>query len=539
MKNFKRFPAAKTILFLLLVFSFFSCYRDKFDFDMLDTDGEWNPDVAVSAIYSNLTLADIINDHDYNNLVTDNTHFQTLIYSKKVYSRTAAELIFFPVQNLNTNIQFSVTGALPYGTDLQATPHQVNYSFMVIPDSVIIDEMTLKTGLFNFSVFSADLNHDATINISIPNATLGGIPFNQNINYVYNSNINQFFDISGYKLTFDNTGLNKNVLDIIYTITVHGNGNSNNSPYNLSLNESFSDIVLQKIEGDFKKMYFNFPGDSIEIRLFKNNIHGFIDFEDPKINFIATNSFGMPVRFNITNLKATEGNDMQPDVLISGVPSSWDINYPSISQIGQSVTTELQLDKTNSNVWNGVLISPKWFVADIAGVSNPTGGTSDNFANFDSQFDIDAQVELPLAGKTWNFIIQDTLDFELGEDLGVAEYLHFRINTTNGFPVEAIMQVYFLDENNQKLDSLLTPAQQIVAPAPCSSSPPYMVTQSVHKYTETTFEKQRISNLKQTKKALVHAQMLSSQSSTQIVNIYSDYNLLVQVGVRAKLHVTY
>lgn len=532
-----------TLAFIaLMLFSLTSCYKNRFDLDYLEKNGEWAPEVALPLIYSQMSMKDILNDYDHNNLfVDDAAHFLYLIYNTKVYSATASEVINIPNQTLNTSFWFSVTGGLPYGTDVTAPPYTSNYSFNFL-NGAVVDELYLGNmpNSFSFIINAPNFNHNATINISIPSATLNGVPFNQNVD-IFGSAITQHaFNMAGYKLEFNNTGGNQNMLAVTYTVTVHGQGGQNNSPYNINMGEYFSNIRFSKIFGDLKQINFNMPGDSIQVRLFDNNIHGMIDFENPMIHLIAVNSFGMPVRINLNDFHATSGYNPPFDVLVTGIPSPWDIGYPSLAQVGQTVTTEHHLNKSNSNVWDAIAISPQWVVTDITGLTNPTGAPAANFALDTSRFSIDAQVELPLHGKAWDFILLDTIDdLTLGEDIDKAEYVTFRINTNNGFPVDAIQQVYFLNEHGVILDSLLVPEQQVVIAAPVGGAPDYRVTEFRHKLTEATIYQDRLVNLKGTKKALIKARLNTLNAGSQQVKIYSDYILELRVAFRAKFRINY
>jgi hypothetical protein len=117
--------------------------------------------------------------------------------------------------------------------------------------------------------------------------------------------------------------------------------------------------------------------------------------------------------------------------------------------------------------------------------------------------------------------------------------MEFRINTDNGFPVDAVMQLYFADENNVILDSLLIPAQQVLAAAPVGPGPDYRVTQPTHARVEARIEQPRLMNLEPTKKVFVVAKCATIYNGTQIVKIYSDYALDVRVGVRAQFKVDF
>jgi hypothetical protein len=142
-------------------------------------------------------------------------------------------------------------------------------------------------------------------------------------------------------------------------------------------------------------------------------------------------------------------------------------------------------------------------------------------------------------GKAWNFILGDTIDLEFGQDMDKVEFMLFNINTTNGFPVEAIQQMYFLNDAGQAIDSLLVPEQQTLTAAPCNGAPDYRVTQSVQKHTESRLEHDRVVPLKNCKKIFIRAKLLTSQSGTELVKFYSDYSLLVRIALRVKFIVNY
>ncbi len=522
---------------LLIAVGFFSCYKDKFNLNKLEKNGDWSPDVAVPLIYSNMTMKDLLNDYNHDNLyVNDTNNLLYLVYWNKIYSRTAEELLGIPNQSLNTNFQFSVTGSLPWGTDITAPLYTAYYSFNT-HNNIIIDNVTLNSGTFDFIISIPGFTHNATINISIPSATIGGIPFSQDIAVIGSATTTEHLNLSGYNIVFDNTGGNQNRLAITYTVTVHGQGSANNSPYSVTMGESFNNLVFEEIHGDFKQLGFNFPDDSIKLRLFTYNIQGTIDFENPKLHVYATNSFGMPVRINLNNLKTSSGINAPYQVLITGVPIPWDIN--AAPSVGDSATTVFHLYRTNSNIWDAISIAPQWITTNITGLSNPSGVAASNFATASSRFDINTQIELPLDGKAWNFVLQDTIACEFGTDIDAAEYVDFRINTQNGFPVEAITQLFFVDANNHILDSLLTPEQQIVVSALCGGAPEYRVYETVHKLTDTRFEKARMTGIKDTKKIIIRGKLATSQNGTQIVKIYSDYELEVRLAARAKFNVAY
>jgi hypothetical protein len=529
------------LAFVLSLVIFQSCYKERMGWENIK--GTYNPDVAVPLVHSNLTMRDVLNDYDHNDLfVEDGSHFLYLIYNNRVFSQNAEDFIYVPDQSLSTNFSFSVTGGLPYGTDAVAPPFTFAHSFTT-PNGERLDELYVKEGTISYYISSADMNQNATIQVSIPSATLNGVPLVKNIEYTYGMTTSSSIDLTGYKIVFDNTGANVNSLAINYQVTVHGTGNPNNSPYNFSMGESFLNLKYSKLIGDFKQHNFTLPNDTVEVRINTNNFSGHIDFENPSVHFIIQNSLGMPISLNLTDFRSKSYVNPPYDVTINGITNPISINYPNFSQIGDSALTQINLDKTNSNIHDAINTAPKYFIVDVAGQSNPAGGTNTNFVLDNSAFNVNMEVELPLFGKSWDFIVQDTMDINFGIDLDNVQTIYFRINTQNAFPTDAKVQVYFLNPGNVIVDSLLTPLQQVIVGAPVGPGPDYRTTTSIHKLTETMFTGQRVKNLANVEKVIVKGYLNTTNcynpGSTQLVKFYSDYGLDTRIAFRAILNVEY
>lgn len=529
------------LLFIVSILMLQSCYKERMGFDHIN--GVYEPDVAVPLVHSNLTLRDILNDYDHNNLfVEDGSHFLYLVYNNRVFSQRAEDFIYVPNQNLSTNFSFSVTGALPYGTDVTAPPYTFSHSFST-PNGERLDEMIVKKGAIHYMISSSDMNQNATVQVSIPSATKLGVPLVKTIDYLFGSVAVDSIDLSGYTITFDNSGSNVNSLNISYQVTVHGTGNPNNSPYHFDMGESFMNLKYSKLVGDFKQHAFVLNNDTVDVRINNNNFSGHIDFENPQANFIIQNSFGMPIALNLTSFRSKSYVNAPYDVNIWGITNPIVINYPNFSQIGDSALTQIHLDKNNSNIHDAINTAPKYFICDVNGLSNPAVGTNTNFVTDKSAFNVNMEIELPLYGRSWDFIVQDTMNVDFGLNLENVKTIYFRINTQNAFPADARIQVYFLDMNDIIIDSLMTPLQQVVAAAPVGPGPEYRTTTSVHKLTETMFTGERVKKLENVNKVIVKGYLNTTDcinsGSTQFVKFYSDYGLDTHISFRAILNVDY
>lgn len=515
-----------------------SCINKKdFEFDKLSAF-EYQPNGAVPLIHSQLTLRDILNDYDTTHLfVQDATHFLYLIYKSTVFSQRADELISVSDQNVNTSWNFA-TGAIAAG-DSAIFSHTTNYTFTA-GSSERYDSMKLKTGNLNFAI-SADINHNARIYVTIPGAVKNGQPFKKTIYYNYTGSlpviVNDVFNLDGYTFKFNAGG---NQLTINYNVAVYGDGNPNTSPYTVNMNESFLSLKYDKIFGYLGQHAFLINKDSVLIDIFRNNLHGTLYFEDPKLNIYANNAYGMPISLSVDLLEAESLVNPPYAIAVNGagLPSPWSIAAPTFAQFGQSVQTAVHLDQTNSNVKTAVNMSPRYVTYHVAGLSNPFGNpvTDQNFVIDSSRFGVDVEVELPMYGSAWDFQLQDTLDFSFGTDIDKLEWVLFKINTLNGFPVDATMQIYFADSLYSIKDSLIvnSPLDQVISSGIVGSPPDYKVISPTHKYVSSLLSKERLAHLSTVKKLLVYCKLATVNNGLDIVKFYSDYNIDVKVGVQAQ-----
>ncbi|MEI6766208.1 MAG: hypothetical protein WCM76_11235 [Bacteroidota bacterium] len=529
-----RFMAA-ALLFFSSAFILTSCYKDRFNLNKVSKEGEWSPDVCAPLINSKLGMDDILNDYDFHNLhAEDGSGFLYLIYEDKVYSQSAEQWLVIPNQNVSTNYSIVLPGGLPYN----APAFDNNYEF-VMPNGEKITEAYIKSGALNFNIPGFAFNQNASITVSIPGATKNGVPLNYTFNKIYAIDLNESIDLSGYRLVFDNTGLNNNMLKITYTATVTASGQTITAPLIIPMGETFTNLRYSSIYGDFKQHVFNLENDSVKIRLFQNVLHGSVDFQNPKMHFIANNSCGMPVDVNVTNFRALSYANAPYNIAITGTPVPWSVAAPTIGQIGQYATTQADFDRNNTNVYNAIYMAPEWFLSDVSALSNPAGGTSSNFLLDTSRFSVNVQVDIPLYGKALNFILQDTISFKFGQDMKNVDWMTFRINADNGFPVDAVMQIYFLSASNVFLDSLLIPAQQVISAAHVGSAPDYRVYDKIHTYTETTISQPRLNNLNPTEKILIRAVCNTVNNGSELTKFYSEYTLDVKLAARAKFSIPF
>jgi len=516
-------------VFCVVTFLMSSCVKEEFDMDTVSTTN-WNPNGAGPLINSSLTMWDILDDYDSTDLlVVDSNQFVYLVYEDTVYSQSAEELITLNNQALNYSDNLTIPGG-NLATDYTAS-YDVDFDF-ALAGGMELDSLMLKQGLLNLSL-NSDLNYPATIIMSLPGSTQNGTTYRDTLNYSGTSG-NISSGLAGTKLVFDNTIVD-NRLAVHFDVIVHGNGATNNSPYFLNFNMSFNTLNFRYLYGYLGQFDLSLNNDTIGIRVYNNSLTGTVNWEDPRLYVNVYNGWGLPIRATTDYLAAIRTNTPPATVVISGpgIPNPWDINYPS--SMGQIASSSFILNKSNSNIDAGLNITPQKILALVSGSTNPNGNVTKNFVEDVSRMAVEAKLELPFYGTANGFIIQDTFNTDLGEDLSHIDWVLFKLYTNNMFPIDGTVQLYFCDSLYNRLDSLLNPVDQSLVAATPGPAPDYIVTSPVAKMVSQTISGARVLNLENTKHIIVRARLDTYNSAGSLVKIYSYYKLDIRLSAQVQL----
>ncbi len=523
-----------------------SCTKieDSLDFSKVVVP-DWNPEFAIPMVNSTFVLADFFGDSGLAFIQTNADNSISLVYnSNEIFSQRIDDIVNIPPQNFNYQSEFDVP-------DLTSGTWTTSLNFMIHimagDTNQRLDSLILKGGSLHIAG-QTNLNRDvAGLSVKIPEIIhkTTGEPLlmqvslnnpNQLANVTYDLNA----PISQYKFIFNNsTPSSKNQITLQCTLTIHGDNNGDESPYNFSISGGFNNL-------DFKSMFgylgtFNVSlTDSLAISLFDKTIGGGIDIGPNAVDLIIDirNPIGMPIKFGTEYFYATSkvNTPNRVDIYFNGAEgtNSFTIEGPDITQFGETIETSINFN--NNNFYEAFNIAPENLYYKFTGQTNPDGDSlASNFVNDTSRISMRVGVELKLFTAISEYKIQDTLDFTLN-DVQQIENLLVRINTTNGFPLNATVQLYFVNDNFIVLDSLITDPDLTVLPgAPVSGAPDYRATVPAHKMTDVNLTSARINHIINAKKMILKAGL--STSNEQLIKIYSDYSLQIQIGTIAGIKI--
>lgn len=526
----------KWSIFILPLLVISSCVKDSFKLDKFAHE-TLSPTVAAPLIKSSLSIRDLLKTADKDgNITVDSNNFCTIFYKSHLFTFKASDLIKIPDQSFSQSLSlnFPPGAILPAGTT--TTVSQNNTITFNPGNQLQIDSMSYKTGTLNFYV-SSDFKHDVSINIQIPYAKKNGVALSQTINLPYKGTTPSIaflnIDLKGYVFDMTQGGIATNKFDVNFSFTVTGTGNSISSNNQLLVDYGLTTILFDKLFGYIGQQSLSPQKDTIELTIFKNmNFGGNISLADPQVKLFLTNSYGVPVHASISKFDGVTSSGSTFPIIGANVPNPIPITSPTPSQIGQSFTTKLVLDNTNSN-FNAVLLNrPKYIIYDISTITNPNGKIGPNFVLDSSKFNVDMEVELPLYGKVSALEIQDTVDFEFG-GVDQLKSLMLRANITNGFPMDVGVQIFFTDSTYKTLDSLITPYKIIMPSAQVDNNGKVSV--KTNQVTDIELSHDKLEKLKNTRKLLIRGRLNTANNGNTDVKIYTDYTLDVKMGVKAKL----
>ncbi len=512
---------------------FYGCIKEEdLNFDRVTT-GEWNPEWAIPLIHSGLSIKDLTGMIDTGMFSTNSNHQISLVYNTNIFSIYGYEF-FTPVnQSTWTFLQLTSPDSVAlYQND--SVSRSINLVVpLTFPNGEQIDSLTFQSGALRINMTS-NIPHDGILKITIPSATLGGQSFSQDIpiSAATNSSVStqNIFDMAGYNMGTKNQGMS-NQLNVIYTLTfLNSNTLSNTLNKNFDITTSFDSIKPASLFGFLGQREIIIPSDTSEISIFNNFQGGGIHFEDPKMTISLTNSFGMPIDAQLTTLTTILADGSV--VPITGPVPSPLIDYPIV--FGQSAYNSFVFDNTNSNIQQAVNSAAKFFVYKISAGTNVPLPTY-NFMSDSSFFRADMKIEFPMKGYTTGFTIQDTVDFGIGE-INEISSAAFRLNVSNGFPVNAHTQLYFTDDNYNILDSLFINSQdRLIESAEIDANG--KVTVPTVRSADELFDGIRLQHLFAAKKILVKGVIDTKDAPNTSVQIYDDYKLDFKLGIRTKLKI--
>jgi hypothetical protein len=484
---------------LLLLLAACNQFDELQELDNISYEAEY----ALPLADTRISLRDILKNFEENATISISPEgLITFSYRGDVIAQTSDDIF--------ESINKSLPPLIPIISPYMALPFSS-------PDGLEIDLLNLKGGSLVY-YFENRKPHAVNVRVTFPQVTKNGLPLTYQHNMPAYSgsgnppvatNLLLPTALAGYQIAAQNDSIY-----VRYEAIAPNGVQDTLSNFLIRL----QDLSFSYAEGYFGNFLYKGSRDTIRVDFFDNWIRGDVYFEEPRITLNVENAFGIPTRSVVKILDVITVRGQILPLESPYVTSGIDFPYPAMNEVGQVKTGTFSFTKQNSNIDIILGAGPVAIDYDVDAITNPD---SDNrirgFISESSYYKVNLEVELPLYGKAAGFIVMDTLDINFGRYTDVDD-VEFKLVTDNRVPLDVAVQVYFIDNQGNKIDSLLDAPRRLVKAAPVNAQG--NTTGETRQITFADFKGDRFTRLRE------HAQQIILVSEFSTIN---DGNTSVRV----------
>jgi hypothetical protein len=490
------------------------------------------PAIAFPLISSNFTFDEFLTKGKTKGYVTDRNGLIVLTYKDTLFSQGADAL--FNVPDQQSPAVSIASGAVVFPAPGGTATVNRSASLSITPDQTEqLDSIWLKTGTLITNIRST-FPYNIDLTLSIPALKKQGQAFQQTYTLQGNTTLNPAVDLTGFHIDLTENGTTVNTLGFSVKAVFTDNGSPLAGTENLQVDFALTQLQFRALFGKLGTRPFQIPQQVTDIDIFNRVTDGTFTLQDPSITLRVANSFGFAAAMDISQIEVGKVNGTS--LVISGpavVPPANPhlIGYPSLAEIGKTITTDVALNATNSNIAALVSALPTKLRCEFTGSLNP-GNTTNNFVLDTSKVEVGVNFELPLYGQVKGLALDKSFDFSgIGiDDLDEATLV---VKTVNKLPLDVYLQVYFVDGNGTTLDSLFTDGQVLIKAAPVDAGGVPVSAGEVVR--ETPVSQAKVDRINSATTLVLATAVSTTNNGTVPVKIMTTSNLLIDVGVRARI----
>jgi len=330
-----------------------------------------------------------------------------------------------------------------------------------------VDSINFKSGKLRFQIDN-NIQHNLTFTVIL----LGGKPDAQVSGTLQmpwkgspSSGLLEL-DLKGVTLDLSRGPLENNQLRIRIRALFNNDGvGAINGSDALNWNVSSSDLSWNRVHGIFSDKPILAKSDNIRLgALSADYISNSTIFRDARLKINWKNSYGIPLKLDINSLGFIFGDGSR--TLINGGPASVKVR-PAANSGGKPAIEKdsVYLTAQNSNVATLVEQQAHYLFWNDAFFTDGGNQTQTIWAESTSTFTISLELPLYIATKGIKATASADLNGSWKEDATNMDWIIFRLQVKNDLPVSLGVQAYFMDEQNQILDSLISPYRILIKSA--------------------------------------------------------------------------
>ena len=406
-----------------------------------------SPKVSLPLLNTNLTLSNLINtDGDKNSLVENTDKSYSLRYTKHLESPAVAKFLP-PIPDQNYSRSFSLGYDAPgvYSDSVTA-----NYQ-ATIPlnlNNLAIYKLETKTGNLSFGITST-YEHDVKVKLTFPNIVdQQGNPLIEVFDLVaWNTyTVSRNISLTAYTVAIKDREISYKMAVTLYG----GSGNPISATQGVKFDFGMNDVAFSYIEGSFADIEIPVKPDTLLIPAFKSAISGDISLQ-PVLSMNFQNSFGTGIEADLSQVFVSSRNGQMTKLTDENgskfFGGAFQVTAPA--KRSEVASTKQKIDKNTSNIEDAFASIPDGILYDLGFVLTGTGNDT-SYISADSKIGVDVKTEIPLEGR-FEMMMADTMAVNFQNLSESMEELKVLIKTENSFPIDAYLQIHFMDENYKML----------------------------------------------------------------------------------------
>jgi hypothetical protein len=495
-----------------------------------------SPSISLPILNTNLRVSDLIKTEEGGLLEENPDGSYSLFYRTNVQSLAVGE--YFPPIPPQQYAESLSLGLNAPAFFLSPEPLLHEGIIPVELGGLSIYGIECKQGYLNLSL-NSDYDHDISISITFPDildADQQPLILDFDFPRWGAKNGSQYVDLTGYRIN-----IHENTLSYTAEVSISGSGSAINETDQVSINLNIADIDFSYIEGNFSAMEVPVGADSLEIPMLANAINGNLAL-NPRLRIDFANSFGVPVLTDLSNVyvKRKSGTIVRLEDEGESHFFSGAYDFPYLTDRNELPAFKSQeVDQSNSNIEEAFAELPRG-IAYYFGFNLNSSPEDTSFIADNSSIGVDVEVELPLEGS-FDIRLQDTLAIDLGFEQDVEE-LKVLIKTENGFPIDADLQIYFLDENgemiydinNEAVKLFDDQAQLLKAAEIINSSTGETQAASIDMPIAATISAEKFRMIQEAGSMLVETRLQSNSADNNMIRLYASYGIRFSLAMQIK-----
>jgi len=512
------------ILLVLAVLTIISCRKE--------TVASWDVDVTGPVVSSKLNIRHFISDSLF---TSDVNGVLNLNINREVAYIKVDSLLKLPDTTIINSFFTPVLLTLNPGQSMNLLPPTpLTFS---IGDGVALKYAIIRNGNLKIK-YSNTISEPLSFLYILPGVKKYGIPLtiSETIPPGNNSLI-KTYPLDGYDIDLTAGGTaNYNTITQSYTVSLSQTANTvvANPGTGAKIELSYSEIIPQYAKGYFGMQTVPVNIDTARLDIFKNfNATNFM-LSDATLDFRIVNEFGAEFSGALSDIKSLNTINQSSITLSTQQLSAININRAFAANNVVNPTVKLiSLNKNNSNILPFISNLPDKITYAGSINLNPLGNTSgfNDFAYYNTGIKVLADINIPMKFTADAFLLQTVspIDFSTLNQLDNINFGSFIINAKNGYPFDAVLQAYLVNDQNIVIDSLFIPGNNTIAKGITNAQ--NVVIAPSYQRINMPFDNAKLQNIKKSKSIKLKARLNMPKPQPPEISLKDSYEIDIDIIV--------